>query len=84
MTTYPRSQHWNIDGFRVTVLVYKSKRHELCAICGQPGAIHAVWTSVRADGFCGRPRHFCDDHRPAKGTLPTLDYVRYAHLDVTS
>jgi hypothetical protein len=38
--TWPRSQHWRIEGFRITVLVYKSNRHMRCDACGQPGAIH--------------------------------------------
>jgi hypothetical protein len=72
----PRSQHWHAEGFRMPVLVYKSSRNERCATCGHRGAIHAVWTNTRDDGFSGAPAHFCDDHRPAKGTLPDLDYER--------
>lgn len=30
--TFPRSQHWTIDGFRITVLVYKSHRSETRAV----------------------------------------------------
>jgi hypothetical protein len=80
-TTFPRSQHWTVNGFRVTVLVYKSHRRETCAICGQSGAIHAVWTDRRGDGFDAGPMDFCDEHRPAKGTLPPLDYKRYHRND---
>jgi len=75
-TTFPRSQHWTIDGFRITVLVYKSQRRNHCAVCGQQGAIHCVWAERKADRFMGGPADFCDAHRPAKGTLPPLDYER--------
>lgn len=79
-TTWPRSQHWTVDGFRVTVLVYKSHRREHCDTCGERGAIHSVWADQRVDGgFTGRVARFCDAHRPAKGTLPDLVYDRYYH-----
>ncbi|WP_300611052.1 hypothetical protein [Trebonia sp.] len=78
-TTFPRSQHWIADGFRISVLLYKSHRYETCRTCGQRGAIHAVWTDTRPDGISGHGGNFCDDHRPVKGTLPDLDYYRYIH-----
>ena len=77
---FPRSQHWTTgkDGFRVTVLLYKSHRRERCFVCGSFGAIHAVWADGQGlrTGFSGAPEDFCDAHRPAKGTLPPLDYKR--------
>ena len=73
---WPRSQHWRIQGFRITVLVYKSHRRQTCQTCGHRGAIHCVWAD-RDDRFSGGPADFCDNHRPAKGTLPDLDYHRY-------
>ena len=76
--TFPRSQHWRVEGFRITVLLYKSHRAETCRTCGRRGAIHAVWAH-RGDGFDGPPADFCDRHRPAKGTLPDLDYRRHTH-----
>jgi hypothetical protein len=78
-TTWPRSQHWRAEGFRITVLVYRSHRHETCHTCGRRSAIHSVWSDQRADGFEGGPTNFCDDHRPVKGTLPDLDYERISH-----
>jgi hypothetical protein len=72
---YPRSQHWRVDGFRITVLLYKSHRNRTCRTCGRRGAVHRVWAD-RADGFHGRVADFCDAHRPAKGTLPDLEYER--------
>jgi hypothetical protein len=72
---WPRSQHWTIDGFRVTVLLYKSNRARACRACGRRGAIHCAWAD-RPDGFRGPSADFCDDHRPAKGTMPDLDYER--------
>lgn len=74
---WPRSQHWTVDGFRVSVLLYKSHRAHRCRICGQRGAIHCAWSNTRPDGFSAGPADFCDAHRPAKGTLPDLDYTRY-------
>lgn len=72
---WPRSQHWRIDGFRITVLLYKFHRRRTCRTCGQRPAIHCVWAD-RADGFHGPVADFCHAHRPAKGTLPDLDYER--------
>jgi hypothetical protein len=77
-TAFPRSQHWRIDGFRVVVLLYKSHHRETCRTCGQRGAIHCVWAD-RDDGFSAAPEDFCNEHRPAKGTLPDLDYERGTH-----
>lgn len=79
MNDFPRSQHWSVDGFRVGVLLYKSHRRDQCAVCGQRGAIHSVYAERAADGFSGGPSDFCDTHRPAKGTLPALDYQRVIH-----
>ncbi len=75
--TFPRVQHWTVDGFRVTVSVYKSYRYKQCVACGQRGAIHSVWGERKADGYSGGPVHFCDVHRPAKGTLPDIGYTRH-------
>lgn len=41
-STWPRSQRWRFDGFRIGILVYKSHRWHRCNACGQPGAIHWV------------------------------------------
>jgi hypothetical protein len=64
---YPHSQHWRVDGFRITVLPYKSHRNRMCRTCGRRGAVHCVWAD-RADGFHGRVADFCDAHHPAKGS----------------
>lgn len=82
MTTpaaYPRSQHWTVDGFRVTVLLYSSHVREQCATCGERGAIHCVWADHKTNGYSGGVLDFCDAHRPTKGTLPELDYRRFHH-----
>jgi hypothetical protein len=76
---WPRSQHWRIDGFRISVLLYKTHRARRCRTCGRPGAIHCAWSDTRPDGFSAGPADFCDQHRPAKGTLPDLDYERMTH-----
>lgn len=76
-TTYPRSQHWTTEDFRVTVMVYKTNRGP-CATCGRRPARHATWADGRAahQGFSGGPADYCDEHRPARGTLPDLPYRR--------
>lgn len=75
-TSWPRSQHWTVDGCRVTVLVYKSHRHETCHTCGQRPAIHSVWVDP-VDGSSGEIADFCDAHRPSKGALPNIG--EYSH-----
>lgn len=74
VAAYPRTQHWRTDGFRVTVMYYRSNRGP-CTTCGQRPARHAAWAE-RDDGMDGAPADFCDDHRPAKGSLPPLRYSR--------
>ena len=77
-TTFPRTQHWTVDGFRVSVLVYKSHSHDRCYVCGERGAIHSVWADQKADGgYSSSPTHFCDDCRPRKGPLPDLVYTKH-------
>lgn len=78
-TAWPRTQHWNVDGFRVTVIVYKSHARDCCRTCGERGAIHSVWTDKRGDGFSGPPAEFCGRHRPEKATRPDLAYERISH-----
>lgn len=78
-TTFPRSQHWTVNKFRVSVLLYKRDGSwQPCATCGATPAIHSVSADGQGDraGFRGGPARFCDAHRPAKGTLPPLDYKR--------
>jgi hypothetical protein len=72
---FPHSQHWNIDGWRITVLLYKRHRGP-CSVCGARPARHAVWAGRvdRSEPGSGAPADFCDEHRPAKGSLPPLDY----------
>ena len=79
VTAYPRSQHWTVDGFRISVLHYRSN-HGPCMICGKRPAQHSVWASGRGgrDGWTGGPEEFCDDHRPARGVLPPLDYCHFS------
>jgi hypothetical protein len=74
---FPRTQHWTVQGFRISVMLYM-RSTDPCATCGQRPARHAVWAQgVKAlEGFSGSPEHFCDDHRPAKGALPPLTYER--------
>ena len=76
--TWPRSQRWLADGIRIGVYIYKSHRRDRCHACGQPGAIHWVSADGKGDkeGFSAMGS-FCGEHRPAKGTLPDLDYVRH-------
>jgi hypothetical protein len=76
---FPRSQHWTVDGFRISVLLYKRNGYwENCAVCGARPAIHSVSATGRGhrEGFRGGPARFCDRCRPAKGILPPLDYKR--------
>lgn len=75
----PRSQKWRVDGFRVVATLYKSHRGARCTACGNSGAVHSIWAD-REDGMSGHGE-FCDAHRPAKGTLPPLDYERISHSD---
>ncbi len=75
---FPRTQHWTAEGFRVSILVYKSHLRTRCHACGEPGAIHFV----SADGRGALERFsaladYCDDCRPPRGTLPDLDYARH-------
>jgi hypothetical protein len=74
---YPRTQHWTIQGFRISVMLYKTNRGP-CFTCRSAPAMHAVWAQgVKAmEGFRAGPADFCDAHRPAKGTLPPLTYER--------
>lgn len=74
---YPHSQHWTTRCFRVTVMHYKSQPGQ-CVICGTSPARHSAWADGRGErtGFGAGPAWFCDAHRPEKGTLPPLDYVR--------
>lgn len=74
---FPRTQHWTVQGFRISVLLYMRSTGP-CSTCGTRPARHSVWAAgVRAmEGFSGSPEHFCDEHRPAKGTLPPLTYER--------
>lgn len=76
-TTFPRSQHWTTDGFRVSVLFYKTDPGH-CADCGAFPARHYVSASGVGDreGWRGDGARFCDAHRPPRGPLPSLDYVR--------
>lgn len=77
-TTFPRVQHWTTgkDGFRVSVLLYKTSR-ERCAGCGSFPAQHYVSADGRGvhQGFSASA-HFCDTCRPPRGPLPPLDYKR--------
>lgn len=88
-TAFPRTQHWTVDGYRVSILLYKSHRHQKCDGCGQRGAIHYVSVNQRrqaserpaddlttADLYSGMG-HFCDACRPVKGAFPTLVYIRH-------
>jgi hypothetical protein len=74
---FPRSQHWTVEGFRISVLLYKRNTGP-CATCSARPARHAVWADDGAGpgGFHAAPADFCDEHRPAKGTLPPLTYER--------
>jgi hypothetical protein len=76
--TYPPRQHWTVEGFRVGILIYRSNRRLRCDDCGQPGAIHWVHAEGKGEleGFTASA-HFCDEHRPARGILPGLDYTRW-------
>lgn len=75
---FPRAQHWTTgkDGFRVSVLLYKTSR-ERCSGCGSFPARHYVSADGRGlhQGFSASA-HFCDACRPPKGPLPSLDYKR--------
>lgn len=79
---FPRTQHWTTgrDGFRITVMVYKTGTGP-CVTCGarQP-AMHSVWADGRGlhNGFSAGPVWVCDTHRPPKGILPPLEYRRLA------
>jgi hypothetical protein len=77
---FPRTQHWTTgpDGFRISVLLYKSSR-ETCTVCGRSPARHYVSADGRGlhEGFRASA-HFCDADRPPKGPLPPLDYKRLA------
>lgn len=77
-TTFPRTQHWGVDGFRVSILLYKSHRQQRCYVCGERGAIHWVSADRAADGASGMG-DFCTECRPIKGTLPPLVYIRWYH-----
>jgi hypothetical protein len=74
---FPRSQHWTVQGFRISVLLYKSNTGP-CATCAERPARHYVCADGRGamEGFDGKGADFCDGHRPAKGTLPPLTYER--------
>lgn len=78
VAAFPRTQHWTTghDGFRVSVLLYKSSR-ETCTLCGRCPARHWVSADGRGlhQGFTASA-HFCDADRPPKGILPALDYKR--------
>jgi hypothetical protein len=76
-TTYPRSQHWTVEGFRITILLYKRSTGR-CATCGERPARHATWADGKGamEGFRATPVDFCDQHRPDKGSLPPLAYER--------
>lgn len=77
-TTFPPSQHWTTAGFRITVMFYKRDNPGSCATCGAFPARHAVWAEGRGEreGWRGDSARFCDEHRPPRGPLPPLDYVR--------
>lgn len=83
-TTFPHSQHWTTGGFRFSVLFYKRDNHGYCAECGVAHARHHVWAEGKGelDGFRGNA-DYCDEHRPAKGTVPDLDYVRLVRGGMT-
>jgi hypothetical protein len=76
---YPHAQNWTVQGFRVTVMVYKSHTGA-CDRCGKRPAPHSVWADGKTEetaGFGGAPANYCDAHRPARGTLPDVVYEHY-------
>ena len=78
VTTFPRTQHWTTEGFRFSILIYKSNRRHRCDFCGQPGAIH--WVSAdgvgTSTGKFSASANVCDACRPARGSFPALPYER--------
>jgi hypothetical protein len=64
-----------VDGFRVSILLYKTHRHQRCHVCGDRGAIHWVSVTRKTDKMDG-DGDFCDTCRPHRGTLPPLVYTK--------